>query len=164
MSFTENSLIETELIIKIDFSKPFKISESDEPNILKVDFWDEKELVTRNLQNNNKEKKEPKLSKTMELPKMLSEEMAAVMAVAGESVEGSSKATLYTAFFVNFFLGLSMNQLLSTIRCLSYITHLNMMELKLSPISVMFYQKFYEFVTFDIIPTDEIYAEIFDFE
>ena len=38
------------------------------------------------------------------------------------------------------------------------------MELKLSPISVMFYQKFYEFVTFDVIPTDEIYEEIFGFD
>ena len=86
------------------------------------------------------------------------------MEAAGESVQGSSKATLYAAFFFNLFLGLSMNQLLSTIRCLSYITHLNIMELKLSPISVMFYQKFYEFVTFDVIPTDEIYEEIFGFD
>ena len=109
ISFTETSLTETELVIKIDFSKPFKISESEEPNILKVDFWDiEVDIEERNL-DENELKKEPKLSREVELPKQLSEDIAAVMAVAGESVEGSSKATLYAAFFFNLFLGLSMN-------------------------------------------------------
>ena len=68
VSFTEISLTETELVIKIDFSKPFKISESDEPNILKVDFWDiEVNLDARNL-DDNELKKEPKLSREIELP------------------------------------------------------------------------------------------------
>lgn len=38
------------------------------------------------------------------------------------------------------------------------------MQLNYAAAVSIFYSTLFEFVTFDIVPTDEIYAEIFDFE
>ena len=39
-----------------------------------------------------------------------------------------------------------------------------MMQLKFPASAMIFYAALFEFVTFDLIPTDELYQKIFDFE
>ena len=62
--------------------------------------------------------------------------------------------------FKNF----SVQNLLGQVRSLNYITHYMIMQLNYAAAVSIFYSTLFEFVTFDIVPTDEIYAEIFDFD
>lgn len=57
-----------------------------------------------------------------------------------------------------------MNSILSNVRCLSLITHLMMMQLNYPGNCVVFYGVVFNFVTFDVIPTDGIYGPIFNFD
>ena len=62
-----------------------------------------------------------------------------------------------------FFLGYGMNSILSNVRCLSLITHLMMMQLNYPANCVIFYGVVFNFVTFDVLPTEGLYGEIFGF-
>ena len=54
-----------------------------------------------------------------------------------------------------------MNGVLNQVISLSLITHLMMMQLDYPQSAMIFFSKIFEFVTFDLIPTDHIYVEIF---
>ena len=54
-----------------------------------------------------------------------------------------------------------MNGVLNQVISLSLITHLMMMQLDYPQSTMIFFSKVFEFVTFDLIPTDQIYVEIF---
>ena len=47
-------------------------------------------------------------------------------------------------------------------RSLALITHFMMMQLMVPQNAASFYAGLFEFVTFDIIPTDDIYDKLFD--
>ena len=47
---------------------------------------------------------------------------------------------------------------------MSIITHLMMMQLKFPACAMLFYGSVFEYVTFDLIPTDDFYDKVFDFE
>ena len=49
-------------------------------------------------------------------------------------------------------------------RSLGLITHLMMMQLNYPASSGIFFATVFEYVTFDMVPTDEIFGEIFDFD
>ena len=53
-------------------------------------------------------------------------------------------------------------QLLGQVRSLAMITHFMIMQLVVPQNAMVFYSGLFEFVTFDIIPTDDIYDKIFD--
>ena len=57
-----------------------------------------------------------------------------------------------------------MNNVLSQVRSLSLVSHLMMMQLTYPAASVVFYAAVFEFVTFDVVPTDGAYAAIFSFK
>ena len=57
-----------------------------------------------------------------------------------------------------------MNNILGQVRSLSFITHLMMMQLNYAASASYFYSFLLEFVTYDMIPTEEIYGTFFDFE
>ena len=57
-----------------------------------------------------------------------------------------------------------MNNLLGQVRSLSFITHLMMMQLNYSASVSYFYSFLFEFVTYDVVPSDAIYEEIFNFD
>ena len=46
---------------------------------------------------------------------------------------------------------------------MSIITHLMMMQLKFPACAMLFYGSVFEYVTFDLIPTDDFYDKVFDF-
>ena len=54
-----------------------------------------------------------------------------------------------------------MNKLLSAVRSLGTITHLMIMQLYYPTLVVLVYKHLIEYVTFDIIPTEDIYSETF---
>ena len=55
-----------------------------------------------------------------------------------------------------------MNKLLSQVRNLGFVTHLMMMQLNYPATIALFFSKVFEFVTFDIIPTELFLPYIFD--
>jgi len=65
---------------------------------------------------------------------------------------------------LNLVASYSMQQILSQVRSLSMITHLQMMQLNVPPSAIIFFSALFEFVTFDIVPTDDIYQETFAWE
>ena len=57
-----------------------------------------------------------------------------------------------------------MNSLLGQVRSLQFITHLMMMQLNYAAGVSYFYSFLFEFVTYDVVPSDDVYAELFDFD
>ena len=57
-----------------------------------------------------------------------------------------------------------MNSLLSNVRNLQFLTHLMMMQIFYTASVSFFYSYLFDFVTYDYLPTDEIYGAIFDFD
>ena len=57
-----------------------------------------------------------------------------------------------------------MNNLLGQVRSLNFITHFMIMQLNYAAAVSVFYSSLFEFITFDVVPTDEIYGNIFEFE
>ena len=54
-----------------------------------------------------------------------------------------------------------MNRMLAEVRSLSIIVHIVMMQLLFPALCVLFFESILGFVNFDVIPTEDIYAELF---
>ena len=78
-------------------------------------------------------------------------------------MSNTGKASIIAAFLLGFFFNMGMNKLLSQVRNLGFVTHLMMMQLQYPATIALFFSKVFEFVTFDIIPTELFYPYIFDF-
>ena len=97
----------------------------------------------------------PKMSnKTLSL---VAEEIATIMSSTGSS-------SLVIAGILSYFGNFSASHLLSEVRNLSFISHFMMMQLVYPPLSVAFYAILFNFLTFDILPTDNIYVNVFGWE
>ena len=86
------------------------------------------------------------------------------MATVGESVESGSTILSIAMVVLNIGASYSMNQILSQVRSLSMITHMQMMQLNVPPTAIIFFSALFNFVTFDLIPTEEIYNSVFAWE
>ena len=71
------------------------------------------------------------------------------------------KLSLGLAFILSFFVKAIMNQLLTIVRSLQIITHMMVMQLNYPRETAIFYALIFEFISFDLIPANEINAEIF---
>ena len=67
-------------------------------------------------------------------------------------------------FALSIAVNFSLNNVLGMIRNLSLITHLMIIQLSYPPNVVLFFAGLFEFVTFDLLPTDDIYGAIFDLD
>ena len=104
----------------------------------------------------------PKLYETSkEIPLQTEAGMAATLTAIGESVGDGGKFVTVAIVILNLTMSYSMNQILSQVRSLSMITHLQMMQLNVPPSAIIFFSGLFEFVTFDIVPTEDIYSEVF---
>ena len=79
-------------------------------------------------------------------------------------MNGVGKSSLFIMALLSFVTTYSMNTLLSQVRNLSLITHLIMMQLSYPAAVTIFYSGIFEYVTFDLIPTDTFYEDVFRFE
>ena len=73
------------------------------------------------------------------------------------------KSGLFLAALFSFLFSYSMNSLLAQVRSLSLITHLMMMQLEYPAPVAIFYAGIFEFVTFDLVPTEGLYDAVFSF-
>ena len=86
----------------------------------------------------------------------------------GENILGTGlttgdfgKSTLIVISVLKFFAKNLVNQVLGQVRSLSMITHFMMMQLMVPQNAMIFYSGLFELVTFEMIPTDVIYDELF---
>ena len=63
-------------------------------------------------------------------------------------------------FFADFY----VNSILGLIRCISIITHMMMMRMTNPDSTALFFEALFGFVSFDLLPTDAMYAEMFKFD
>ena len=71
---------------------------------------------------------------------------------------GGTGALLITGIF-QFTFGYGMNSLFSQVRSLSVVTHYNMMMITFPASCIQFFAVIYEYVTYDVIPTDNLYED-----
>lgn len=98
---------------------------------------------------------------TKTIPLQISEGAAAALKSVGDSVGSGGQILTIGILVLNLVASYSMNQILSQVRSLSMITHLQMMQLNVPPSAIIFFSALFEFVTFDIVPTDVVYGVVF---
>ena len=76
----------------------------------------------------------------------------------------TGKGSIVIMVILRQFMSYGMNNLLGQVRSLNFITHFMIMQLNYAAAVSVFYGSLFEFITFDIVPTDDIYGEIFDFD
>ena len=92
---------------------------------------------------------------------MIDPELGNAFIATASTIAAAGKGQLLILALLNIFLGFSMNKLLSAVRSLGTITHLMIMQLYYPALVVLVYKHLIEYVTFDIIPTEDIYSETF---
>ena len=65
---------------------------------------------------------------------------------------------------LQFFTGYSLNSVLSQVRSMAIVSHLMIMQLSYPAAAIVFYAVVFEYVTFDVIPTDGPYDATLKFE
>jgi len=81
-----------------------------------------------------------------------------------KAVAGTSKSTLFVVMMLRFYLKAVMNHLLSSISSLSIVTHQLLINLSYPALLMLYFSYIFEFVSFDLIPTDDFYDYIFGFQ
>ena len=79
-------------------------------------------------------------------------------------LSGSGKASIVIMFILSQFFSFGMSSLLGQVRSLGLITHFMIMQLNYAAAVSLFFGALLEFVTFDVVPTDDIYGAVFDFD
>ena len=144
-----------QLKLQLNFAKPYEVSAIYGVNQLVLKVLDEEIFVRASDYAKLAEKEVSK-----EIPLQTEAGMAAALGALGDSVGGGGKIFTILILVLNLFLSFSANQILSQVRSLSMITHLQMMQLNVPPSAIIFFSALFEFVTFDIIPTEDIYAVV----
>ena len=96
------------------------------------------------------------------LPKIADQGIVDLVIMFGENLSTVGKGGIFIAFVLSFGTSLGMHKLLSQVRNLGLVTNLMMMNLKYPATISLLFSKVFEFVTFDIIPTELFYPYIFD--
>ena len=154
---------ESELKIKVSFASPYEVSADYEKNTLQVRVWNE-ELFIRQSDFAQLPFTDEARNLTKTIPLQISEGAAAALAAVGDSVGSGGQILTIGILVLNLVASYSMNQILSQVRSLSMITHLQMMQLNVPPSAIIFFSALFEFVTFDIVPTEDIYEKTFAWE
>ena len=96
-----------------------------------------------------------KLEKT--LPVLVDEDIYEIMTTIAQYVSTAGKTAVVIVFLSSFLFNYGMNHILGRVQNLSSITHDMMMQLMYPETTFIFFAKVFEFVTFDMIPTQLIY-------
>ena len=82
----------------------------------------------------------------------------------GVAVAESGKGSLTFMFVANIFMKFAMNRILSQVQNQATIVHFMLLKLNYAAICSFFFGLLIDFVTFDIFPTEEIYAFLLNME
>ena len=146
--------------MKLDFSNPVEISTQIDPNQVEINVNDKS--LFRRASDGAMIEIDTEIE-AREITGQVDQELDEVFEAFGAAVGTGGKALIVITFFIRFLLKFAMNHILGHVRSLSLITHLFMMQISFPVIALTFFSYVFEFVTFDLIPTDLIYPYIFDF-
>ena len=101
---------------------------------------------------------------TKDLPRMSDKSLAGTFKALGDIVAVAGKGQLIVVIALQMLGSYKLNQYLGKVRALGLVVHLLLIQLMFPPIMDDFYSGLLEFVNFDLIPTDKLYAWIFGWE
>ena len=141
------------LTLQLVFKLPYEISQLDEKNRLSIAIWDPSLFI-------RKRDVVPivpltKLEKV--LPMIVKEKILGIIKAIGAVSSKAGKGGLIFVLIGTFIFNFGMNSILAMVQNLSIITHAMMMQLMYPEIMLEYYSSVFEFVTFDMIPTEIIY-------
>ena len=87
--------------------------------------------------------------------------MTDAVAAAGETLQTSSKTLLAGNAIANMFLSGSLNQVWGMINNLQMVIHAPLIEIQFPGNAFMLYEVMIPVATFDILPTDDMFPEMF---
>ena len=82
----------------------------------------------------------------------------------GNSMGYVGKGQLIILFLLSSFLSYGLSKIFGQVRSMSLVTHMMMMQLNFSAVTNTFFSKLFEYVTYDIVPTEQIYSTLFNWE
>lgn len=141
------------LSIRLEFTKPFMISQASEKNSVQINVWDPSLFVRQ------KDFKAiaPLKSFELQVPAIVDRESAAAVEALASNISTAGQGITVVIFILTYGINMGMQNILSQIRNLGIITHLMMMKLQYPGTMQIFFAKIFEFVTFDLVPTEHIY-------
>lgn len=136
------------------------LSQVGEKNTLQIFVWDSSLFVRAS----DLEPIAPLARFNVTIPKITEAELANTVDSYSTKATTGGMLGIVLLFMLNFVFNMGMNKVLSQVRNLSLVTHLMMMQLSYPGVLAIFFEKIFRFVTFDMIPTDEIYPRFLDLE
>ena len=147
--------------IALEFEKPYIIGKEEEPNIMRIYFWDTKMFA--------------RASDYVEIPLdtkldvVLRYQMSSSSKETVDELADTAVTSTSIIFVIILVLKLSLlNQLLSQVRSLSIVTHMMLIAIKLPASVMVFYPKIFEIVAFDIfadhLKFNEVLYWVFKFD
>ena len=158
------SFTEKKMEIQLEFENIWEISSDGEDNRLSLKIWNRSLFVRKSDQATVTTVDGEDLEFFVKIPRQISKDQKYGLELLADTLGVALKGGLVASAAVSFATGYSMNYILGQIRSLGLITHFMMIQLSYPVSSVLFYSIMIEFVTFDLIPTDNFYNKLFGFE
>ena len=96
------------------------------------------------------------------IPKQLDSALVEIAKRSSRSIQTSGQGAMVLVTALNYLQNFGMNNMLAQVHSLQMITHLMMMQLNYPVTAALFFGSIFEYVTFDILPTDDIYGKVFE--
>ena len=139
------------------FADPYTISEKDIANFMVITFWNSDLFVRKS----DGVAIKPDEEVVYEVPSMADKSSMDTVEAVALVVAAAGTGTIIVGAIASYCGTYSVNQLLSEVRSLSFITHFNMMQLSYPKVSTAFFAGIFTFVNFDILPADKVYTVVF---
>ena len=133
-----------------------------ERNILEVEFNDPDGEIFKRANDSQPMSLVMKVQKS--LPQQLDPDRALILMGSAEAVSSAGTGVVILVICLQQCCRFGMNSVLGNVRNLQFVTHLMMMQLIYSAGVSYFYSLLFEFVTYDIVPSDEIYEAMFEID
>ena len=82
----------------------------------------------------------------------------------GDSIGYGGKGQILIYLVLGILLSYGLSKVFGQVRSMSLITHMMMMQLRFSGVVLTFFSGVFEYATYDIVPTEEIYSELFKWD
>lgn len=136
-----------QLLLQLKFDDPYEISTSEDlTNRLRVQVWNTNLFIRAS----DGASIENLVSSEFKIPRVTPEDSLNTSKTIGDGISYIGKTSIFLTAIL-LFVGYSVNIVLSQVRSLSLITHLMIMQVNYPGVSVIFFSKVFEFVTFDLL-------------
>lgn len=148
------------MVVQFEFEQPFAVSEQEDKNVVTLQILDYHLFVRKS----DELPVSPDLKLHVELPRIVERRLGEATQEAGSTANSAAKAELFIVLILRLFGTHSLNKILGYVRSLGLVIHMLLMVLAIPPIVTLFFQPLLEFTNFELIPSDWIYEQLFDYE